>query len=73
MTISIRLNEKDTELIRKYAQMNGITVSDLVRQSVLERIEDEHDLAAYEKAILDLKQDARIYTLDEVESELGLK
>lgn len=72
MAISIRLSEKDTELIKKYAQMNGLTVSDLVRQSVLERIEDEHDLAAYEKAILDFKRDPATYSLDEVETELGL-
>ena len=73
MTISIRLNEQDSELIKKYAEMNGLTVSDLVRRSVLERIEDEYDLAAYEKAIKDYKQDSATYTLDEVETELGLK
>lgn len=73
MAISIRLNEQDSELIKKYAEMNGLTVSDLVRRSVLERIEDEYDLAAYEKAIKDYKQDSATYTLDEVETELGLK
>lgn len=30
MMISLRLNDEEAELIKKYAEMNGITVSDLV-------------------------------------------
>ncbi|NLV52086.1 MAG: hypothetical protein GXY64_02315 [Bacteroidales bacterium] len=51
MSISVRLNKAETEIIKKYAEFKGMTVSDLVRQSVLERIEDEHDLATYHKAM----------------------
>ena len=51
MTVSLRLSDEDTMLIKKYAEMNNISVSDLIRQSVLERIEDEYDLKAYNKAV----------------------
>ena len=37
MTISLRLNEKDASLIKKYAEINNITVSELIRQSVIEK------------------------------------
>lgn len=37
MTISIRLSDKDTELIKRYAKLNNISVSDLVRMTVLEK------------------------------------
>ena len=73
MTLSLRLSDEDATLIRRYADMNGLTVSELVRRSVIERIEDEFDLKLYEKAIADFKADPVTYTLDEVESELGLK
>ena len=73
MTLSLRLSDEDATLIRRYADMNGMTVSDLVRRSVIERIEDEFDLKLYEKAMADFKADPVTYTLDEVESELGLK
>lgn len=46
-TISLRLSDADNSLIKKYAELNGMSVSDLVRQSVLDRIEDEYDLKAY--------------------------
>lgn len=72
MTISLRLNEEEAGLIRRYAKMSGISVSELLRQSVLERIEDEYDLKAYEKAMAVYQEDPTTYTLDEVEKELGL-
>ena len=50
-TISLRLSNEDTELFRKYAALNGISLSELVRQSVLDRIEDEYDLKAYKNAV----------------------
>ncbi len=72
MTISLRLSDKDARLFKEYAELNGISVSELVRQSVLERIEDEYDLKAYEKAIAEYKANPMTYSLDEIEKELDL-
>ena len=46
MTISLRLTNENTNLIKSYAELNGITVSEFLRRSALERIEDEFDLKA---------------------------
>lgn len=73
MAISLRLNEEDAILFKKYAEINGITVSELVRQSVIERIENEYDLKAYQKAIQEYKKNPVTYSLDEVEREIGLQ
>lgn len=72
MTISLRLNDEDTMLFKKYAEIKGITISELVRQSVMERIEDEFDLQAYETAVQEYRKNPVTYSLDEVEKELGL-
>ncbi|MBQ3177949.1 MAG: ribbon-helix-helix protein, CopG family [Clostridia bacterium] len=72
MTISLRLNDEEASLIRKFAELNGLSISELLRQSVLERIEEEYDLKAYEKAIAAFQEDPVTFTLDEVERELGL-
>lgn len=71
--ISLRLSDDDTMLFKKYAKMNGITVSELVRQSVIAKIEDEYDLKAYEKAKAAYKVNPKTYSLDEAEQELGIK
>ena len=73
MAISLRLSNEETMLIKKYAEINGISVSELIRQSVLERIEDEYDLKAYEEALREFKKNPVTYTLEEVEKELGLR
>lgn len=70
MAISLRLNEADASLFKKYAALNGISVSELVRRSVIERIEDEYDIQAYEEAMQEFKADPKTYTLEEVEKEL---
>ena len=72
MTISVRLSDKDTELIKAYADMNNISLSDLIRNAVLEKIEDEYDLESYNKAMEEYKNNPKTYTLDEVKEELGL-
>lgn len=72
MTISLRLNERESDLFKAYAEMNGISVSELVRQSVLARIEDEYDLQAYDKAMAAYRANPVTYSLEEVEKELGL-
>ena len=40
------------------------------RKSVLERIEDEHDLNAYEEAMEEYRKNPVTYSLEEVEKEL---
>lgn len=73
MTISLRLNDRDSELIKKYAEINHISMSELIRQAVMERIENEYDLELFDKAMEEHKADPVTYSLDEVEKELGLK
>lgn len=72
MTISLRLNDEDTMLIKKYAEINKISVSELIRQTVIERIENEYDLEMFDKAMAEYKNNPVTYSLDEAEKELGL-
>lgn len=72
MTISLRLDEEDSQLIKKYAKMNGMSVSDLIRQSVFERIENEYDLKVYKKALAEHLKNPVTYSHDEVRKMLEL-
>ncbi len=73
MTISLRLNNEDTNLIKTYAKLNNITVSKLIRETVLNRIEDELDLKAYEKAVKEYKTNPVTYTHKEIIKMLELE
>ena len=52
--------------------MNNISLSDLIRNAVLEKIEDEYDLESYNKAMEEYKKNPKKYTMKEVKEELGL-
>ena len=72
MSISIRLNKVDTDLIKSYASMRGMTVSELVRKIVMDHIEEEFGLKEYEKAYAEHRKNPVTYTLDEVVKDLDL-
>ena len=73
MTISLRLSDEDSLLIKKYAELNRLSVSDLIRQTVMERIETEYDLEMFDKAMAEYKKNPVTYSLADVEKELGLQ
>lgn len=73
MSISIRMNEKELELIKKYAELNGTSVSEVMRKAILEKIEDEFDIFLYEKAFHQYNQNPKTYTLEEAKTFLGIK
>ena len=72
MTVSVRLNEDEEKLIKTYAKMNNISISDLIRNAIMEKIEKEYDLECYEKAVKEYKNNPKTYTMEEVKKELGL-
>lgn len=50
-TMTLRINEEDSELIKKYIQLHGLTISEFARQSMIEKIEDEYDLKILRQAM----------------------
>ena len=73
MTISLRLSKSESNLFKKYAEINGMSVSELIRRSVLEKIEDEYDLKEYQQALAEFHKNPTTYSLETVEKELGLR
>ncbi len=72
MTISLRLTEQESLLIKKYAEFKKMNVSELIRQTVLERIEEEFDLTAYEQAMEEYQKNPVTYSHEEARKLLEL-
>lgn len=73
MAVSLRLNKEDEALIRNYADMKNLSVSEAIRQAIMEKIEDEFDLKVYYEAMAEYKENPVTYTHEEVGKMLGLK
>lgn len=73
MTMTLRINEEDSRLIKDFARLHGITVSEFLRRAALEKIEDELDIRAAEKAYAEYLADPVTYSHEEIMKEFGLK
>ncbi len=68
-TMTVRMNDQDAELVRKFAQFEGVSISDFARTAILEKIEDSYDLQELRAAIA---QDAgERFGIDEILTELA--
>ena len=73
MTISVRLSNEDSELIKAYADIKNISLSDLIRNAVLEKIEDEYDVAIADEAYQDyLKSGEKSRPVGALWKDLGI-
>lgn len=72
MNLTINLDDKDVELFEKYANEKGITVSELVCQTVLRRIEDDCDLRLYQEAMAEFSCNPRLYSVGDIERKFML-
>jgi len=69
--ITLRINDDDDNLIRNYAKVNNISISELMRQAVLEKIEDEIDLDLYTQAMKEHTENPQDISFDEIMTELS--
>lgn len=69
-TMTLRVDDADAALVRKYAEFEGKTISDFIRDAVFEKIEDQEDLAVLRAAIAE--DDGERYSHEQVLAELGL-
>lgn len=72
MAISLRVTEKENELIKTFAKLYGESVSEYIRRTVMERIEDEFDLQCYTLAKAEYDENPVTYSTEEVAKELGI-
>lgn len=68
-TMTIRMNADDAELVRKFAEFEGMTISDFARSAILEKIEDSYDLEELRQAIAE--DQGERFSINEILEELA--
>lgn len=48
-TISLRVPENELNILKLYAKINNTTLSEIIRKTMLERIEEEFDIKVFEE------------------------
>jgi uncharacterized protein (DUF1778 family) len=65
-TMTIRMDEDEKELITGYAKTFGMSTSEFMRRSALERIEDELDLEDWKRAKAEFDRDSETIPASEI-------
>ena len=71
-TLTVRIDSVEKELIAKYAEVYGQSISEFMRRCALERIEDELDLKAWQTAKAEHDANPVTFSLKEVMEEFGI-
>lgn len=72
-TISLQFPENELNLFQSYAKVNDMSLSELIRKTMLERIEDEYDQRVFEEYEKDKAEgNVQTYSHNEVWAEFGL-
>lgn len=69
--ISLRIDSEEIKLIKEYAKAKNISVSALIRNSVLEKIEDEIDLGLYNEAMKEYNKNPQSISFGDMLEELS--
>jgi predicted DNA-binding protein len=66
MSVSVRLNKEEEKLLKQYATLHGISVSEVIREAIFDKIEDEFDMEVAEKALHEYRTNPQTLSLEEV-------
>lgn len=72
MSFSIRLNAEEEKLFKSYANFHGISLGEAMKTALLEKIEDEYDIALAERAHEEYLKDPETISHEDLMKELGL-
>ena len=72
MKVSFEMNDKAYEAMEKFAEEQDISVSEFIRRALLERLEDEEDIRAADKAMAEYRENPVSYPATEVFERLGV-
>lgn len=70
--ISIRLTDKEEKIFKEFAKSKNLNLSALIREALLEKIEDEYDIKIYHEYLKN-KEDETARPIREIINELGLE
>ena len=70
-TLSLRISEEDLELAKEFSKIKGKSVSELFRDSLLEKVEEYMDYQDAVNALKEYEQDEVAFDTDTVKRVLG--
>lgn len=70
---AVWFSPEEEALIESYRQLTGMTISEIIRSSTIQRIEDDLDLNMIREALTEYRSDSKTFTFEEEMERSGLE
>ena len=70
---AVWFSPEEEALIESYRQLTGMTTSEIIRSSTIQRIEDDLNLDMIREALSEHRSDPKTFTFEEEMKRLGLE
>lgn len=70
---AVWFSPEEEALIENYRQLTGMTISEIIRSSTIQRIEDDLDLDMIREALSEYRSDSKTFTFEEEMERSGLE
>lgn len=70
---AVWFSPEEEALIESYRQLTGMTISEIIRSSTIQRIEDDLDLDMIREALSEYRSDPKTFTLEEEMERSGVE
>lgn len=66
------MTEEEKKLAEAYAKLNGTSLSEAIKRTFFDKIEEEYDIAIADAALREYEKNPKTYSLEELKKELDL-
>lgn len=70
--VTLRVSEEEKKVMKKIADFKGLKLSTMIKDIVLNSIEDEFDINIADKAYQEYLDDPKTYSMEEMKERYGL-
>lgn len=71
-TINLNLSHEEFILFNDFAKMKKMTIENLLKKTLFEKIEDENDLMMAKEALFEFSMDSDTFTVKEIQQKYNL-
>ena len=71
-TINLNLSHEEFLLFNDFANMKKTTIENLLKKTLFEKIEDEHDLMMAKESLFEFSMDSNTFTAKEMQQRYNL-
>ncbi|WP_456155662.1 DUF6290 family protein [Veillonella sp.] len=72
VTINLKLSQDELALFNAFAASKKTTIEKLLKKTLFEKIEDEHDLMVAKESLFEFSMDSNTFTAKEMQQKYNL-